>query len=194
MEENGLNKYSDMFERIAEIIEKSKQRIVSTVNFEMVQCYYAIGKEIVEEEQKGSHRAEYGKALMENLAQQLTNKYGKGFSLRNLFLMRKFYLAYPILHTVSAKLSWTHYRQLMRIEDNNKRSFYEIETVENNCNMSAMRQTSLASLRDKGSCMLKRLRERSNLTNVQSRIDCFVMQIYRIFTSLMSRNDAVVYV
>jgi predicted nuclease of restriction endonuclease-like (RecB) superfamily len=132
MKENGIIKYSDMFERIAKIIEQSKQKIVSTVNFEMVQCYHTIGKEIVEEEQKGSERAEYGKASMENLANQLTNMYGKGFSLRNLFLMRKFYLAYPILHSLCTKLSWTHYRQLMRIEDNNKRSFYEIETIENN--------------------------------------------------------------
>jgi predicted nuclease of restriction endonuclease-like (RecB) superfamily len=132
MKEMEATKYSGMFERIAEIIEKSKQRIAVAVNFEMVQCYHAIGKEIVEEEQKGSQRAEYGKALMENLAKQLTARYGKGFSLRNLFLMRSFYLTYPILHSVSAKLSWTHYRFLLRIEDNNKRSFYEIETVENN--------------------------------------------------------------
>lgn len=132
MNEIEIKQNSGMFERIAEIIEKSKQRVVSTVNFEMVQCYHAIGKEIVEEEQKGLQRAEYGKALMENLAKQLTARYGKGFSLRNLFLMRSFYLTYPILHSLSAKLSWTHYRFLLRVEDNNKRSFYEIETVENN--------------------------------------------------------------
>lgn len=131
MKKIEVAKYSSMFERISEIIEKSKQRIVSTVNLEMVQCYHAIGKEIVEEEQKGSQRAEYGKALMENLARQLTTRYGKGFSLRNLFLMRRFYLTYPILQTLSAKLSWSHYCSFLRIEDKNKRSFYEIETIEN---------------------------------------------------------------
>lgn len=132
MDENGLTKYSDMYERIADIIEQSRKRVVSTVNFEMIQCYHAIGKEIIEEEQQGAERAEYGKALMENLAQKLTARFGKGFSLRNLFLMRKFYLTYPILHSLCAKLSWTHYRHLINIEDENKRSFYEIETAKNN--------------------------------------------------------------
>ena len=132
MNEDKLSKYSNMIERISKIIEQSKRKIISTVNFEMVQCYHSIGREIVEEEQKGTQRAEYGKAIIDNLAQSLVSVYGKGFSRRNLFLMRKFYLTYPIVQTLSAQLSWSHYCSLMRIDDDNKRSFYEIEIVENN--------------------------------------------------------------
>lgn len=132
MNENNLDKYSNLFERIASIIEQSKQKIALTVNVEMVRCYWEIGKEIVEEEQNGIERAEYGKAIIENLSKNLINSFGKGYSQRNLFNMRKFYLTYPKLQTVSAKLSWSHYSLLLRLEEENKRSFYEIETVQNN--------------------------------------------------------------
>ena len=78
MSNNDLEKYSGLFERISSIIEQSRQRIVTSVNTEMVHCYWAIGKEIIEEEQKGSERAEYGKAIIDNLSNNLIDRFGKG--------------------------------------------------------------------------------------------------------------------
>jgi predicted nuclease of restriction endonuclease-like (RecB) superfamily len=132
MSGDDLEKYSNLFERIANIIEQSKQRIVASVNSEMAHCYWEIGREIVEEEQKGNERAEYGKAIIDNLSNNLIDVFGKGYSKRNLWSFRQFYLTYQNVNALRAELSWTHYRLLMRIEEENKRSFYEIETKENN--------------------------------------------------------------
>ena len=97
----------------------------------MVKAYWFIGKEIVEEEQKVKERAEYGKSVIENLSKELNIKYGKGFDARNLRSMRQFYSTYKNWNAVSSKLSWTHYKLLMRIEENNKRTFYELESINN---------------------------------------------------------------
>jgi len=120
--------------RIAGIIETARKRIQSVVDHEMVRAYWEIGREIVEDEQQGEQRAEYGKALIENLAKELTATHGKGFTASNLLAMRRFYLNFPIQHALRAELSWTHYRQLLKIEEPQKRSFYEIESA--NCNWS----------------------------------------------------------
>ena len=108
MDNNGLDKYLNLFERISSIIEQSKQKIVSTINTEMVCCYWEIGKEIIEEEQKGSERAEYGKAIIENLSKNLITTFGKGYSQRNLWSFRQFYLTYQKVNALRAELSWTH--------------------------------------------------------------------------------------
>jgi predicted nuclease of restriction endonuclease-like (RecB) superfamily len=91
-----------------------------------------IGKEILEEEQQGQERAKYGSDLINKLSKKLTVEFGKGFTARNLWQMRKFYELYSIPHALRAELSWTHFRSLMKIEDPKKRSFYEIETISNN--------------------------------------------------------------
>ena len=103
----------------------------------MVVTYFKIGKRIVEEEQKGNKRAGYGEKLILELSKKLTKECGKGFSERNLELMRKFYLMYSISQSVIAKsldfkLSWTHYIKLMTIDDEQERKFYEIESEKNN--------------------------------------------------------------
>ena len=96
---------------------------------------------IVEEEQEGRNRAEYGKELLKNLSEQLTLEFGRGFSQRNIEQMRKFYQVYSKTQTLSAefktndtlfRLSWSHYLKLMRIDDENERKFYEIEAISNN--------------------------------------------------------------
>ncbi|MFA6988935.1 MAG: PDDEXK nuclease domain-containing protein [Candidatus Gastranaerophilaceae bacterium] len=132
MSNNDLEKYSGLFDRISSIIEQSRQRIVTSVNTEMVHCYWAIGKEIIEEEQKGRERAEYGKAIIDNLSNNLIDRFGKGYSKRNLWSFRQFYLTYQNVNALRAELSWTHYRSLIRIDEGNKRSFYEIECIKNN--------------------------------------------------------------
>ena len=109
-----------------------------------------IGKEIVEEEQRGKARAAYGKKLLEMLSQRLSDEFGKGFDVSNLWNMRQFYQTYPILDAVRRELSWTHYRILMRIEKPEGRSFYEIECVNNNWSSRELE-------RQKGSFLFERL-------------------------------------
>lgn len=108
----------------------------------MTQTYFQIGKRIVEEEQGGEIRAEYGKSLLKLLSVQLINEFGKGFSVDNLENMRRFYLAFQKSETVSRKfeLSWSHYIFLTRIENINERNFYEIESIENSWSLRELKR------------------------------------------------------
>ncbi|MBO0933678.1 hypothetical protein J2I48_21905 [Fibrella sp. HMF5036] len=105
--------------------------MVTTVNLVMVHTYFEIGRAIVEDEQHGNARATYGKSVLKEISQELTGQFGKGFSVDNLENMRQFYLVYSISETVSRKfvLSWSHYLILMRIDNPDQRSFYEIESA-----------------------------------------------------------------
>ncbi len=129
---NNIDQFQQLFARISSIIEEAKYKIAYSIDNTMVQSYWRIGKEIIEEEQKGQLRAEYGKSIIDNLAKNLSKKYGKGFSTRNLWMIRQFYSTYPNLNALRAELSWTHYRLIMQIDDPAKRSFYEIECADNN--------------------------------------------------------------
>lgn len=102
-----------LYDRVTPIIEGARNRILKTINQEIVRAYWEIGREILQEEQKGQDRAEYGKALIETLSAQLTNNFGKGFTKRNLRAMRQFYRVYENWHAVRAELTWTHYRLLI---------------------------------------------------------------------------------
>ncbi len=130
--------HQSLYQKIHELLLDSKQNIVRSVNSTMVYTYYEIGRMIVEDEQQGKHRAEYGKQVLEFLSQQLSQSFGRGFSVVNLRQMRAFYQTYSIQQTVSAELkekrftlSWSHYLLLMRIENPDERSFYEIESETN---------------------------------------------------------------
>lgn len=129
---NNIDRFKQLFDRVSSIIEEAKHKIAYSIDNTMVQSYWRIGKEIIEEEQSGQLRAEYGKSVIDNLARSLTKKYGKGFSTRNLWMIRQFYSTYPNLNALRAELSWTHYRLIMLIDDPMKRSFYEIECANNN--------------------------------------------------------------
>ncbi len=144
-----LNKH-DLYGRISRIIEEARGRLVRAINTEMVVAYWHIGREIVEEEQKGKARAEYGKRLLEDLSKRLSEKFGKGFSDGNLWNMRQFYQTYPILYSVRRELSWTHYRILMRIDKPQARSFYEVECIKNKWSARELE-------RQKGSLLFERL-------------------------------------
>jgi len=117
------------YKDIKDILEKARVKSFKAVNAAMVQAYWHIGKVIVEEEQKGAERAEYGKGLIQGLADRLSSEFGKGFDERNLWFMRSFYLAYPKVNALRSELSWTHYRLLLRVEKPEARAFYEAETV-----------------------------------------------------------------
>jgi predicted nuclease of restriction endonuclease-like (RecB) superfamily len=145
-----LRQPSRIYDRIRKIIEDARGNIARAVNTEMVIAYWHIGKEIVEEEQKGKSRAGYGERLLETISKRLSDNFGEGFDERNLFYMRQFYLSYPKLNALRSELSWTHYRILMRIENPEARSFYEIECVKNNWSSRELE-------RQKGSFLFERL-------------------------------------
>ncbi len=135
METTALSTTSNFISDIKALINEAQQHVVRSVNTVMVATYWEIGRRIVEEEQNGSNRAEYGKYLIETLAKALTEEFGKGFSEPNLRNFRQFYLVFPIRYALRSELSWTHYRQLMRVENEKARDFYIKEAVE--CGWSA---------------------------------------------------------
>ncbi len=151
---HGLVATSDIAQRIEALIAEARKRVVASVNTTMVYTYYEVGRIIVEDEQQGEQRAEYGKALLKELSKQLTKKFGKGFSAQNLANMRQFYLIYsqqPIFQTPSRKspeftLSWSHYVRLMRMENPEERRFYEIEATQNNWSLREMQRQFDSSL------------------------------------------------
>ena len=127
--ENNITKSSNLYGQIAELIQSARKQVVTQVNTTLLVTYWNVGRLIVEDEQKNKHRAEYGKRVIKELAKQLTQEFGKGFSRANLQWMRLLYLKYPICQTLSSKLSWSHYCELLTISDDAKRSFYEHECV-----------------------------------------------------------------
>lgn len=176
---------SSLYTRIAETIEAARRHVAQTANLAMVTCYYQIGRMIVEDEQKGKHRAEYGEKTLQALSERLTERFGKGFSYRNLRLFRQFYQTYsssigngkstiaklpdgeetmiwqsPIaksktgeenqgnnnLPLPSFRLSWTHYLQLLRVEDPLARRFYEIEAAKGNWSVRWLNRQICSSL------------------------------------------------
>ena len=132
-----------LLEDIKILLHSARQQLQQAVNTTMVQTYWHIGRLIVEDEQNGKERAEYGKKQLEQVADTLTQEFGKGFDARNLRNMRQFYLAFPIWQSVNAKLSWTHYVRLIRIENTDARAWYIQESIENNWSVRALdRQVS----------------------------------------------------
>lgn len=125
---------SHLANRISALLNSARKKVLQTVNITMVMTYFEIGRMIVEEEQNGKERADYGKQIIKLLSERLTNEFGKGFSQRNLEQIRQFYSVYSKTQTLSAEfnLSWSHYLKLMRIDDENERKFYEIESYKNN--------------------------------------------------------------
>ena len=121
---NNLSANHQLLLDIKQIVEQARGQVKQTVNSAMVQAYWHIGKLIVEDEQQGKSRAEYGKAQLQQLSKQLSTQFGKGFSSRNLRNMRAFYIAFPKWQTVSAKLSWLHYSKLITIANPNARLWY----------------------------------------------------------------------
>jgi len=157
-----------LYQEIVNLLQSAKNQVVKTVNTTMVLTYYEIGRMIVEEEQEGKDRAEYGKHLLKELSKVLTREFGKGFSVTNIQQMRNFYNTYKKQQTLSVNsksgnsseikfgLSWSHYLFLMRIDDIPERQFYEIESTKNYWSLRELQRqydsalyTRLALSRDK---------------------------------------------
>jgi len=121
-----------VYSRVREILETARSSAYRAVNFAMVQAYWHIGRIIVEDEQKGKARSDYGAYLLDELSKRLTAEFGKGFDRTNISKMRVFYLVYPIVDALRPQLTWTHYRLLLRVEKESTREFYLEECITGN--------------------------------------------------------------
>ena len=118
-----------LYQSVCRVIQEGRQVVSRVANWAMVETYWRVGCLIVEDEQQGKRKAEYGKAVLADLARRLTAEYGSGYDERNLRYMRKFYLAFPIRNALRSELSWTHYRSLMHIDDPIAREWYLNECI-----------------------------------------------------------------
>ncbi len=136
---NGSS-YDSLLAHIGEALESGRKKAASRINEAIVETYWIIGKYIVDFEQAGNEKAEYGSETLKRLSKDLTLRYGNGFGLSNVTKMRKLYQAYPILQTLSAKLSWSHYVELLKIDDPIERSFYLKECEQENWGVRELRR------------------------------------------------------
>lgn len=125
----GLTSYQELYSEIRNTLLASRNQAYKAVNFAMVKAYWNIGRIIVEYEQQGKVRAEYGKFLLDELSERLTKEFGKGFSIRTLQQMKKFYYLYPNANALRSELTWTHYRLLLKVENDGARAWYMNESV-----------------------------------------------------------------
>jgi predicted nuclease of restriction endonuclease-like (RecB) superfamily len=121
-----------LYQEVKQIIDEAKNTVYRTANSEMVKSYWSIGQKIVEEEQGGEERAVYGKALIKQLSEKLTVEYGRGFTVTNLKYMRQFYNTFEKSHALRDQLSWTHYRLLLKVDNDVERTFYLEESIVGN--------------------------------------------------------------
>ena len=125
-----LSKSSHLFAEIREVLVTARRTAYKAVNFAMVTAYWNVGRLIVEDEQKGHIRAEYGKAILADLSKRLTDEFGKGFDERELRRIRQFYLVFPKWDALRPELTWTHYRLLIRVQNEQARLWYMNEAAE----------------------------------------------------------------
>ena len=149
-----IRNYNNLLERIAGILASARTKVVREINRTQVLAYWEIGREVVEFEQKGKTRAEYGEELLKRLSRDMTEKFGRGFSPTNLKMMRLFYQAFPIRQTMSDEsqkqqtlsvkfepmLSWSHYCELLKVEEPLARSFYEQDADQNNWSVRELKR------------------------------------------------------
>ncbi len=140
VKKQNIKNYANLLDSIGTLLESARKQVARTINNILVQTYWEIGKRIVEYEQKGGNRADYGDKLLIKLSKDLTNRYGKGFSRSNLQYMRLLYVKYPKYQTVSGKLSWSHYVELLSVSDDLARSFYEKQCISENWSVRELRR------------------------------------------------------
>ena len=143
---NEIAEYNDMINEIKEVLQSARKNVAQQVSTELLTTYWNIGRIIVEHEQQSKERAEYGQQTLKELSKVLTKELGKGFSRANIYNMRLFYLTYKKFQSVTGKLTWTHYCELLSISDPNKRSFYEKEAVNSGWSVREMKRQMATSL------------------------------------------------
>ncbi len=147
--ENSINsdlRYSGLINQIGQIYQRSREQVYKTIHREILITYWEIGHHIVDFEQKGKLKADYGDALMIRLSKDLKNRFGRGFSRSNLTYMRLLYINYPKRETLSHKLSWSHYFELLKISDKVERNFYEKQTVIENWSVRELKRQRESAL------------------------------------------------
>lgn len=137
---NELTNLSSILQEIRTVLDTARANVAREVNNELLNTYWNIGRIISEYEQSAPERADYGKQTLKELSRVLTQEFGKGFSRSNLQNMRAFYLTYEKCQTLSGKLSWWHYCELLSISDADKRSFYEKEAVNTGWSVREMKR------------------------------------------------------
>ena len=145
MENNSLMT-NEMIEQIKQVMGQARANVAKVVNNELITAYWNIGRIIVEHEQESNERAVYGKQTLKELSKVLTEEFGKGFSVSNIYNMRLFYLTYQKFQTVSGKLSWSHYCELLLISEDDKRSFYEKECINSGWSVRELKRQMETSL------------------------------------------------
>ncbi|MBQ0161794.1 MAG: DUF1016 family protein [Treponema sp.] len=182
-DENFVNLYND----ISSILKNARENAYKAVNFAMVTSYWSIGKLIVEDEQNGNARAEYGKAVLEQLSEKLTAEFGKGFDTSNLRYMRLFYNTFPICDTLRHELSWSHYRMLLRVKDEKARNWYMNEAADQTWStrqldrqISVLYYERLLSSQDKESVVLEAKEKMAGLETKQFIHDPYVLEFLNL--------------
>ena len=182
---NGNN--NELYEQIRNILLTSRQKAYSAVNEAMVQAYWLIGKTIVEDEQNGNNRAEYGKETLQFLSTKLTEEFGKGFSVRTLQQLKKFYVVYPNTNALRSQLNWTHYRNLIKVKSDEARSWYEEETIKSQWSsrqlerqISALYYERLLSSREKAPVIEEAEQKLSKVTSEEFIRDPYVLEFLKV--------------
>ena len=138
--------YQKLVDTIGVTIESARQRAIQVVNNELLKANWEIGRYIVEYEQHGNEKAEYGSSLLTSLSKDLKIRFGKGFSKSNVYLMRQFYLKYQIFQSLTGKLTWTHYSELLGVSDDHIRGFYEKQAINENWSVRELKRQINSSL------------------------------------------------
>jgi predicted nuclease of restriction endonuclease-like (RecB) superfamily len=188
--EKGLINQQDvekLYAGIRNILANARQRAYSAVNFAMVESYWLIGQQIVEHEQHGEARADYGKGLLKELAAKLSVEFGKGFDESNLRYMRLFYRCFPIRDTLRHELTWSHYRRLISVENEQARIWYMNEAADSVWSTRQMdRQIStlyyerLLASKDKAPVVAEAKQKMSELKPEQFIHDPFVLEFLNL--------------
>ena len=146
MELTPTDGYRQLLEQISGAYTQGRVRAVQAVNAQLIEAYWQVGRHIVDYEQAGQLRAEYGKALISTLAADLGLRHGKGFSRSNLVYMRLLYLRYPISQKPSHQLSWSHYVELLKLDDELERGFYEKQAITEHWSVPELKRQKVSSL------------------------------------------------
>ena len=188
--EKGLinqQEVEDLYAGIRNILANARQRAYSAVNFAMVESYWLIGQQIIEHEQHGEARADYGKGLLKELAAKLSVEFGKGFDESNLRYMRLFYRCFPIRDTLRHELTWSHYRRLISVENEQARIWYMNEAADSVWSTRQMdRQIStlyyerLLASKDKAPVVAEAKQKMSELKPEQFIHDPFVLEFLNL--------------
>ena len=156
------SEYKNLLGKISDIYSQGQFHAHQAINTHLIETYWQIGQYIVEFEQGGNIKAEYGKALLKKLARDLSLRHGKGFSLSNLYLMRQFFILFPKFQTsgISYALTWSHYCELLNISDDLERQFYEVQCLKDKWSVRELKRQKesalflrLAHSKDKGSLL-----------------------------------------